>query len=129
MMKKTHLAVGIAATLPFITRSNILLIPIALAGSVAADCDYKIGMKHRKITHTLLALSISSATLSIFKLNLGILWGLNYSTHLLLDSVTSKGIPLLYPVSKKNYGVKLFKTRRAEYELIALIALGMLAEL
>ena len=121
MMKKTHIAVGIAATINFINISNVLFLPIAVVGSLIPDWDYKLGLKHRGITHTLLALLITTGLFSLYSWKLGLLWGLNYFTHLLLDSLTVTGIPLLYPLKKKYYGFKLFKTRGAEDVLIFLI--------
>lgn len=121
MMKKTHIVVGVAATLPFININNILFLPIAILGSFIPDWDYKLGLKHRGITHTMLALLVTSLVLSLCSIKLGLLWSLNYGTHLLLDSLTVTGIPILYPIRNKYYGFKLFKTRGAEDGLIFLI--------
>lgn len=123
MTKKTHIAVGIAATINFIHISNILFLIIAVIGSFIPDVDYKLGLKHRGITHTLLALAITTGLFSLYSWKLGLLWGLNYSTHLLLDSLTITGIPLLFPLSKKCYGFKLICTGKSEDLFICLLAL------
>lgn len=123
MMKKTHMFAGIAATIPFVTWNNIIIVPIAVIGSFAADWDYYMGIKHRTATHSFLALIISSVVLAFFNIQLGLLWGLNYFTHLLLDSLTVTGVPLLYPMIKKSYGLRIFKTRGAEDFFLMLMLL------
>ncbi|MBL4930952.1 metal-dependent hydrolase [Clostridium paridis] len=121
MLKKTHLAMGIATTITFITTDNMLIAPIALVGSIAPDWDVYLGIKHRTLTHSLIALLGSSYLLFTFNEQLGVLWGINYLTHLLLDSLTKTGVPLLFPFHKKYQGLKLFKTGGAEDLFISLI--------
>lgn len=123
MMKRTHLLAGMAVTLPFISWDNVILLPVAVLGSVAADWDYFLGIEHRTSTHSLLAVAVSSFALGLLNIQLGALWAINYIIHLILDSLTMKGVPLYYPWDKKCYGIKLFKTRGAEDGLILLIAL------
>ncbi|WML35644.1 metal-dependent hydrolase [Clostridium sp. OS1-26] len=129
MMKRTHMFAGAATTLPFINATNVMLLPIAIIGSFVADWDYRIGLKHRGITHTILALLITTGALSLYRLQLGLLWGLNYSTHLLLDSLTITGVPLLYPIKNKYYGFKLIKTRSSEDMFICLICIYLISYL
>lgn len=129
MMKRTYMFAGAAATLPFINATNVILLPIVIIGSFVADWDYRIGLKHRRITHTILALLITTGALSLYSLQLGLLWGLNYSTHLLLDSLTITGVPLLYPIRNKCYGFKLIKTRSSEDMFICLICIYLISYL
>lgn len=128
-MKITHVFAGAVATLPFINTTNILFFPIVLAGSSVADWDYKVGLKHRGVTHTMLALLATSLALSLYNVKLGLLWGLNYGTHLLLDSLTVTGIPLLYPFKNKKYDFKIFKTRSSEDMFICLICIYLISYL
>ena len=121
MLKKTHLAMGIATTITFITKDNMLIAPIALVGSIAPDWDIYLGMKHRTITHSLIALVGSSYLLYTLNEQLGVLWGINYLSHIVLDSLTKRGVPLLYPFKKSYQGIKLFKTGGAEDLFISLI--------
>lgn len=121
MLKRTHLAMGIATTITLITKDNMLIAPVAIVGSIAPDWDIYIGIKHRTLTHSLVALVFTSYVLYTFNEQLGILWGINYLTHLLLDSLTKTGVPFLYPLKKKYYGFKLFKTGGAEDFFISLI--------
>jgi inner membrane protein len=126
MMKRTHMFMGIAATIPFINWDNAIVVPIALLGSIAADWDHLIGTKERTVTHSLLALAATSGILMILNYQLGLLWGMNYGLHLLLDSFTLAGVPLFYPFHKKYYGFKLIKTRGAEDMFVALLGLYLI---
>jgi inner membrane protein len=125
MMKRTHMFAGAAATLNFINTSNFLFFPLAVLGSLVPDWDYRIGLKHRGITHTALALLVTTGLFSLYSWRLGLLWGLNYASHLLLDSLTVTGIPVLYPFKNKYYGFKLFKTRSSEDMVICLLCFYM----
>jgi inner membrane protein len=128
MIKKTHIALGIVSILPLIGHVNLLYIPFGLIGAVFPDYDYKVGLKHRGITHTLLALIVSSAAMLIVSPQLALIWGISYSTHLAGDSITKMGIPALYPLNKKYYGLKLIKTKGAEDLLILLLCIYIISE-
>lgn len=120
MTKRTHLFLGAATTL-FITHSPVDL--ICLPAAVAPDWDYIIGIKHRTITHSLLALLLT--TIPIFMINerFGVLWGVNYATHLVADSFTKMGVPLLYPFCKHRFGPKILKTGDAVDLLICIVCI------
>jgi|GEM_PF-1280396 len=75
---------------------------IALIGAIIPDLDYVIGIQHRTITHSLIFLLI--ATLITYKLKdkraaLALFIGM--ASHLMIDSITPMGVPLLYPLN--NY--------------------------
>jgi len=123
MMKRTHIAISVAVTIPFIIHNPIVI--VGLLGSVAPDWDYKVGIKHRTITHSFLALVISSAVVSILNEPIVLVWSLNYALHLLADSMTVSGVPLFYPV-KKTYGFRLIKTGGAEDYFIQLLAIAFI---
>lgn len=57
MMKRTHIAIGVAVSIPFIVHNPIGV--FGLIGSIAPDWDYMVGIKHRTITHSFLGLLIS----------------------------------------------------------------------
>jgi len=122
MTKRTHIAVGIAITLPLLN-----LIPtyafIGILGSTIADWDLLLGIKHRTITHSLLALILVTIATMLLNLNIGIVIGVNYFIHLILDSFTKTGTPFLYPFNKKYYGLKLIKTGGVEDLSICLLAI------
>ena len=120
MMKRTHVAIGVAATLPIILNNPITA--IGVLGSMAPDWDYMLGIKHRTYTHSLLVLTISSITILILNKWIALVWLINYGLHLVADSFTKMGTPFLYPWNKKYYGYKLIKTRGAEdYFIQALV--------
>lgn len=117
MIKKTHLAVGLAITLPIIYTSKDYISFIGILGAVAPDWDLKLGIKHRTITHSILMLCITSLPFFVYSFNIGIIWALNYFAHLALDSLTKMGVPLLYPFNSNYYGLKKLKTGK-EYDLL-----------
>lgn len=123
MTKKTHIAVGIALTLPLLSVLPKYVF-IGLIGSVTPDFDlYTLGLiKHRTLTHSLLALMTVTIIAMVFNFNIGMIFGYNYAIHLLLDSCTKTGVPLLYPFRKKYYGLKLIKTGEGADLFICLIA-------
>ncbi|ABQ23638.1 metal-dependent hydrolase [Clostridium kluyveri] len=122
MTKKTHVAVGIAATLPIVMKCEPIAF-IGLLGAVIPDWDIILGMKHRTTTHSLTALFISTIIITLLNHQVGLIWGLNYSIHLLLDSFTKMGVPLFYPFRKEYYGFKLIYTGKSEDLFICLLAI------
>jgi inner membrane protein len=125
MTKKTHIAVGILATLPLIKILPAYVI-VGILGATMPDYDLKLGIKHRTITHSLLVLFLATITVMLFNFSLGLIFGLNYLIHLLLDSCTKTGTPFLYPFNKKYYGPKLIKTGGTEDLSICLLAIFLI---
>jgi inner membrane protein len=83
--------------------------------SIAPDLD--LGRYHRKLLHNifmLLPLIIISQLVSTYLglrghyLALSVITG--WLSHVFLDSLTKKGVALLYPFSGKLYGLKLFNS-------------------
>lgn len=71
-----------------------------LAGALIPDLDYVAG--HRELLHNVFVVGL-------------LLWmnpavGIGAVTHILLDMVTKHGVALFWPISRKTYGLKLFKT-------------------
>ncbi len=120
-MKRTHVALGLAATIPIILKDPTSI--VGVLGSVVPDWDFYFGLKHRTITHSILFLTISTATISIFNIPVALVWLINYGLHLLADSFTKMGTPFLYPFNKKYYGLKKIKTRGGEDYFIQLMAI------
>lgn len=120
-MKRTHVALGLAATIPIILKEPVSA--IGILGSVVPDLDFYLGLKHRTITHSILFLTISTAAISIFNIPVALVWFINYFLHLLADSFTKMGTPYFYPWSQKYYGLKKIKTRGGEDYFIQLIAI------
>ena len=121
MIKKTHIALGVVSVLPVVSHVNLIYIPIGLIGSIFPDYDILLGLKHRWITHNFVALAVTTFFTLFISQDLAITWGLCYFSHLFADSLTKMGIPALYPISKKYYGLKIFRTGgTGDYSLLLL---------
>lgn len=123
MMKRTHIAVGLAVTLPLIVKDPVTA--VGVVGAIAPDFDISLGIKHRSITHSFLAAGVTTLLIAPVNINLSIIWCINYILHLLLDGATVTGVPLLYP-KKKRYGIKKIKTRGAEDYFIQILAIAFI---
>jgi inner membrane protein len=75
MMKRTHIAIGLATTIPLIIKYPLSV--IGVLGSVVPDWDYYLGLKHRTITHSLLLLTLSTIIVEIFNIPVGVIWFIN----------------------------------------------------
>lgn len=122
MTKKTHIAVGIAAILPLFSIYPKCAF-IGIIGATLPDIDIRLGIEHRTITHSFIALFLSTMIVMLCNFNIGLVFGLSYLTHLLLDSFTKMGVPFLYPFNKEYYGLKLIKTGGSEDLFICLLAI------
>ena len=120
MMKRTHITIGLAATIPFIIQQPISI--LGIIGSVAPDWDIRIGLPHRTVTHSLIALVTSTLLISMFNTEVGNVWFVNYILHLIADSFTKMGVPFLYP-KKKRYGLKVWKTGGVEDYIIQIFVM------
>lgn len=96
-----------------------------LIGATIADIDYMLAIKHRTITHSLLFFMLSTELVMLFNFHIGIVYGIGFTIHLWLDSMTKMGVPLFYPWSKRYYGMKVIKTRSAEDIFIGLAMLTL----
>ena len=125
MKKSTHLTIGCILTY-FLYTLNFgwLSCLVGLYGSVAPDIDLKLHIRHRTITHSIIALILTTVPLYLFSDTLGIVWLLNYTSHLLADSITKMGVPYFYPY-KKYFGVKLIRTGSIEEHVFCLILIAL----
>lgn len=110
MTRRTHIAAGCAILSTADFNRGIFIFLVGLSGVFIPDFDIRFGLKHRTITHSLLGLGI--CTYILYKIGRieGVYFSLAYLSHLLLDWMTVRGIPWLYPFSKKNYSLKITKT-------------------
>lgn len=125
MTRKTHIAVGIVATLPLIKIFPAYIL-VGIIGSTMPDYDFKLGIKHRTITHSLLVLFLAASIIMLFNFGIGLSFGINYLIHLILDSFTKTGVPFFYPFNKKYYGLKLVKTGGVEDLFLCLLAIFLI---
>lgn len=107
MMRKTHAAAGLALGLGLAYASHQPIVTAALLGlltqaaAVLPDIDLKLHIKHRTVTHSLLALLlVSLGAWYVMPLLLPYVAS-GYGSHLVLDFLTVWGIPILWPYSKR----------------------------
>lgn len=130
MMRKTHIAIGCVATSILIINTSIQpLAVIGILGSTFPDIDYKIGLEHRTITHSILMLILSSLLVVFFNKDIALVWFVNYSLHLIADSFTKMGVPFLYPFCKKRFGFKLIRTGSSIDYFITILCLYIFSEI
>lgn len=85
-------------------------------------------ISHRGVLHSPVFLGFM-ATLALHQFgDLGNYFYLfvGYLSHILADSLTVSGIPMLYPLTKKKYGLRLIKTDTiSEYLVLTFILVGI----
>lgn len=124
MMKRTHIAVGVAIAVPIILKLDLpKLSALAIIATIVPDWDFYMGIEHRTLTHSLLALLVTTIPIYLFDSSLGFIWGLCYFSHILLDSMTIMGVPFLYPFIKKRRRIMKFKTGDGEDYFIQLMSI------
>lgn len=121
MTSRTHIAVGIAASIPIINTSNLFFTPLILIGALMPDIDVKLKWKHRSFSHSILALAITTHYIYTFTKVGAIFFFLGYFSHIVLDMITKKGVRLLYPF-KSYYGFKFSKTGGILDDIIFVLA-------
>lgn len=109
MTRKTHLGIAAMIIIPFLPSVG-LKGGIGLLGASVPDWDLMVSGMHRGITHTLFFMIITTLFVGIFDIKVAFIYGIAYLSHLILDSLTKKGVPLFWPISKKYYGLKLIRT-------------------
>ena len=131
--------------------SSTLIMSGAVVGSLCPDIDTpnsKVGSKmllkpisilinklfgHRTITHSVIvsllmttllisSTSIFSGTLGFIYTNIIIGFCTGWFSHLLLDIITIKGIPIYYPIIKKKYSLFKFKPDKDD-DLVSMIVI------
>ena len=121
MMKRTHLAIGLAFALLFLPHVNdkISFFLIAVSSSLIPDIDsptsylgrHKIFRplqwlsRHRGIFHSFTICVALSIVFSFYIPVLALPFFLGYSSHLVADSFTLEGITPFWPWAKTSEGV------------------------
>jgi len=124
MMKRTHNAVAIAITVPLILANPISV--LGLIGATAPDWDFYLGMVHRGVSHSFLALFLTSGFIYMFDSKIAVVWFISYLSHIFLDSLTVTGVPYLYPLNRHRWYFAKLKTRSGEDYLIQLFAIAFI---
>jgi inner membrane protein len=123
MMFVTHLSFGLFLGLMILRYVDLpvnlaVFLILLLLGSLAPDIDSStsfLGRKtkpvswlfhHRGAIHSFLAMMIFTAVLLLINPNLyyALAFVLGYLSHLLMDSVTPTGVPMLWPSKKRMKG-------------------------
>jgi len=141
LKRRTHLLFGVGSTLFFFSKSGVGILPLALvsaAGALIPDAD--LVAKHRSLMHNVFSLLLFSLTVNTASLALGYGAGesltlasagaFSYATHLLLDSLTVRGVNLFWPLASRWYGARSsrFDSRLANaFFSLAGIALAILS--
>ncbi len=118
MLFRTHLTFGIFIYLLFFSylENPILTLIGILIGIVIVDLDSKNSMvgkkwyfrpiqwftKHRKIFHTVFFGTIITGVLAVLNIEIGFGFFVGFISHLILDSMTIRGISPLYPLTKRK---------------------------
>ena len=120
MIKKTHLAVGLALSLIFLPHVShkLLFIPIVLFASLLPDIDSAYSslghikvfrplqwfVKHRGLIHSFTFCAIVSIALTLIWPGLGLPFFIGYFGHLLADSFTIEGVAPFWPLKREVRG-------------------------
>lgn len=150
MMGHTHaligscLALGVALATKADANATILLMGAGGFAALLPDIDHpraplrrKLGvvgnvafgsLKHRGLTHTLIALvAVASAALTALPNLVGAVVAVGYLSHLLSDMLTVSGLPVFWPYKKESYHIAPKPLRITTNTLPEhLLALGLL---
>ena len=152
MTRITHIIAGLTVAAAYIGSSGnhayLNVSPLLLTGMIGGvlpDIDLILGdsrkentiWKHRGIAHTLLFLAVCIFGIIYLKgryIHYDIslkpeitVFTLAFLSHLFLDSLTMVGIPFLYPITKKEFCLHLFRVGTIqEYGLVTLPLLAVL---
>lgn len=115
MTSKTHRAIGVMGGAleglyninnPIDAFINFIII---LISSTLPDIDIKLGIKHRRATHSLLCTFIITLITYFIYPKAAAPFLIGYSLHIIADSLTISGVQFFYPYNK-FFALKLFAT-------------------
>lgn len=123
-MRRTHAAAGLMIGFGLVASyhpptpllTGVFIALVSQAASLVPDLDLKLKLKHRGLTHSLLALlivaalalSIGGSTTEMFRRSVPLAFIMGYASHLFLDLLTVQGIELFYPCHRR---IRLLKFR------------------
>ena len=132
MLGATHAVIGVTAgilyavqTFPGDAQQVALIGGVAAIAALLPDIDHPRGtlrqhlrllgdaslfwLKHRGFTHTIMAWCLVSAiALYFLPMQYGMAVIIGYASHLLADSITHSGTPLLWPLVRHHYRLPIF---------------------
>lgn len=127
-MRRTHAAMGMALGFGLAASqrdpllSGILLALVTETAALLPDLDIRLHLKHRGITHSLLALILITGLVWVLDHTRALPVALGYGSHLLLDALTVWGVPILYPLKKRYRLARIRTGGRFDY-LVGAVAL------
>jgi len=109
------------------TQHETIIPALAIAGvtsiaAVAPDLDLRLGIKHRGITHTLIAFALVVVACAWIPERFWLYIPLGYASHLIADMLTVRGIPLAYPVMRVRIRLMRLRTGGAVDRMIRIAA-------
>jgi membrane-bound metal-dependent hydrolase YbcI (DUF457 family) len=121
MIKRTHLAIGLAMALLFLpsVKYKLLFFPVVLIASLLPDIDspssavghnsifrpLQFVAKHRGVFHSFSFCIISSVVLAFVLPVLALPFFLGYASHIFADSFTKEGIMPFWPWKRSSNGL------------------------
>ena len=140
MLFRTHITFGMFIYLLFFSYFNNPFLTLIgfLFGIIIVDLDSKkstIGKqwyfrpiqwftKHRKIFHTLFFGIVTTGILAIFNVEIAFGFLVGFTTHLILDSMTKRGIAPLHPLTQRRIKGKIRTGGILEDIIFVLFLLG-----
>lgn len=118
MLRTTHINFALLVTLPLININNYPYLFLSAAAATFPDLDFKLKIKHRTWTHSLLIYLLLAALIYSFDPVGTLFFSFGYLSHLILDSVTVSGVKWFYPFKKKSYRICKVKTGSRHEKLI-----------
>lgn len=121
MIKRTHLAIGLAVALLFLPHVNYKLVffPVVLIAALLPDIDspgsafghnsifrpLQFVAKHRGVFHSFSFCIVASVALAFLLPILALPFFLGYGSHLFSDSFTKEGITPFWPWKRTSNGL------------------------
>ncbi len=129
-MRKTHAAAGLALGLglslihhqPVLNAALLWL--LTQAAALLPDLDLKLHIKHRTITHSLLALLLVSLATWYVDPRLLVYVASGYGSHLVLDFLTVWGIPIFWPVKRRFRLLRISTGGEVDHVICVLLVLA-----
>lgn len=128
----THATIGVAAGagIAFLMGVDqgeaMMMVVAALTTCKLPDADLNLGIAHRGLTHSLIALAAVYVGSFLFFPSF-IAWALvgGYASHIAADMITNRGVMLLYPLPYR-LGLGLMSTGSFRESMFRLMVMGLI---
>jgi len=106
-----------AQALGLALQEGLFFISLSATFSVLPDIDLRLELRHRRYTHNLLAALLTSTLIGVATSQAGLGFPIGFATcllgylcHILGDLLTYMSFPPLWPIVKKEVGLRLFRS-------------------